>query len=107
MKSVDLEQFSFSKHPWAREGIMKTIAVITSKAKSTRNETSIQVEMPAPVKGSSEAATLLQGKDWNLIQHGELGRGENKVKTKARFLNDHLKAAEGGLLGQDVKKKLF
>lgn len=83
MRLVDLEQFRFSKHPGARAGLVNTIVVITSKAKPTSNETSIQVEIPAPVKGSSEAATLLQGKDWNFLQHGELGRGENKVKTKA------------------------
>lgn len=42
MKSVDSEQFSFSKHPWARAGLMKTIAVITSEAKPTRNETAFR-----------------------------------------------------------------
>lgn len=88
MELVDLEQFHFSKQSWARKGLLKTIGVISSKAKPTRNETSIQVEIPASVKGSNEAATLLQGKDWNFIWHGERGRGENTVKTKAKVLSE-------------------
>lgn len=87
MELVNLEQFSFSKELWAREGLMKTIGIITSKAKPTRSESSVQVEIPASAKGSSRAATRLQGKDWNCIQRGELGRGEKKVKTTARVFS--------------------
>lgn len=50
MKSVDIKQFYFSKHPWAREGLITTTAVITSEAKPTRNETSLQVETPPQSK---------------------------------------------------------
>lgn len=84
---VTLEQFGFSKELWAREGLMKTTGIITSRAKPTRSESSTQVETPASVKGSSRPATLLRGKDWNFIQPGELGRGENAAKTKARVFS--------------------
>lgn len=82
---VDLEQFIFSKQPWVREGLPKTMGVISSKAKPTRKETSFQVEIPASVKGRSEAAILLQGKDWNFIQHGEFEGERIKWKPRQEF----------------------
>lgn len=102
----DLEQFIFSNQPWAREGLMKTIRVIASWARPIRKESSFWVEITISVKGRSEAATLLPGKLWNFLQHGELGReyGRNQGKS---FLNNHFRKVEGGLLGQDVKMKPF
>lgn len=81
---VDLEQFTFSNQPWAREGLMKTIRVIASEAKPTRKQSSLQVEITVSVKGRSEAAALLQERDGNFLQPGELGREENTLETKAR-----------------------
>lgn len=83
------------------------MGIITSKAEPTRNDISFQVRNTCLSQGKKEAATLLQGEDWNFIQHGELGRGENKVETKARLLNDHLRTAERGLLGQGIKMNYF
>lgn len=62
MELVNLEQFSFSKELWAREGLMKTTGIITSKAKPSRSESSVQVGIPASAKGSSRAATYSREK---------------------------------------------
>lgn len=106
MKSVDIKQFHFSKHPWAREGLITTTAVITSEAKPTRNETSLQVETPPQ---SKEAVRQLHYSGDRLGPHSAWrawkGREEGEDQGKS-FLSDHLEAAEGGLLGQDVKIKL-
>lgn len=49
---------SFFKSAWARERLMKTIQVITSKARPTTKKRSFQGDITVSVKGRSEAATL-------------------------------------------------
>lgn len=84
---------------------MKTTGVITSKAKPTRKETSLQAEIPASAKGRSEAAALhfSQEKDRNFTRHGELGRRKNKEETKAKVSSV---ITQGKLKGGSWDRKL-